>query len=541
MRIGVGHGFPCFKQGMPARPVLTPARAGVLAGIVISLAAGVVMVDISHRLANREAAGDLAAIAQRVLARSESVATEALGALGRLRDLPASGPCSAQAMERYSVVLSGSRHLRAIGGRETDGSGCFNLGGRKISVSLPAPAWTDQKYAVWLGAGGPLGLPSETMMLSFGQVFAAMDPIWLVDVTTPGDVHVALLEPVSGAPIAATAGANVSAMAAARSSTDLVEANEDLYLAKRHASAPVVAVVAQRKLSHLQHWRGEGWIWFAVALIFGVLGGLAAGAAMRRRLSPQAQLKRALDKREFVVHYQPIVCLQSGDLVGAEALVRWRLPDGTMMRPDLFIPLAEQTGLVLPLTDQVLESVVTDLAGPLRALPIYVSVNLSARDVGATRVLDLTERLLRYMDIPQGRIAFEATERGFVDAENARESLRRYRRAGHQIFIDDFGTGYSSLSQLQSLEVDAIKIDKSFVDAVGTGAATHSVVPHIIAMAKALGLKLVAEGVETEVQMQYLREQGVEYGQGWLFGKPMPARQLLDYRSSKLQPALSFA
>lgn len=496
------------------------------------------MVDISHRLAHREEAGHLAAIAQRVLARSESVAAEAIGALDRLQDLPASRACSERAMERYAVLLLGSHHLRAIGGRGADGSICFNPGGRKVSVSLPAPAWTDGNYAASLRAGGPLGLPSEAMMLSSGQVFAALDPFWLVDVTTPSDVHVALLESVSGAPIAATAGANVSAMAAARLSTDLVEASGDLYFVKRHASAPVVAVVAQRKLSYLQHWHNEGWIWFAVALIFGVLGGLAVGAAMRRSLSPQVQLKRALAKREFVVCYQPIVCLQSGDLVGAEALVRWRLPDGTMMRPDVFIPLAEQTGLVLPLTDQVLETVVAELAGPLRSMPIYVSVNLSARDVGATRVLDLAERLLRDADIPRGRIAFEATERGFVDAENARESLRRYRRAGHQIFIDDFGTGYSSLSQLQSFEVDAIKIDKSFVDTVGTGAATHSVLPHIIAMAKALGLKLVAEGVETEVQMRYLREHGVEYGQGWLFGKPMPAQQLLNYRLYKIQPAL---
>jgi sensor c-di-GMP phosphodiesterase-like protein len=168
----------------------------------------------------------------------------------------------------------------------------------------------------------------------------------------------------------------------------------------------------------------------------------------------------------------------------------------------------------------------------LTSRDFYISINLSARDVAATRFLNLLAQRLKETSIPAQRIAVEATERGFLDAKAAKASMAEYRKAGHHILIDDFGTGYSSLSYLQDLEVDVLKIDKSFVDTINAEAVTSGVIPHIIAMAAQLNLKIVAEGVENEGQAKYLTERGVQCGQGWLFAKAMPVEEFLVWLDS---------
>jgi sensor c-di-GMP phosphodiesterase-like protein len=251
---------------------------------------------------------------------------------------------------------------------------------------------------------------------------------------------------------------------------------------------------------------------------------------LRRRLSPRGELANAVRRREFVVHYQPLIELKTGLCIGAEALVRWQRPGGTMVRPDLFIPLAEASGLILPITDQVVEAVVADLGDLLRATRgLHVAVNLSARDIKTGRILPIIHAALAGTGIEKHQIWLEATERGFMDIDAARETLEQARGHGHAISIDDFGTGYSSLSHLQGLPLDALKIDKSFIDTICTDSATSSVTPHIIAMAKSLKLKIVAEGIETQMQADYLLAREVEYGQGWLFAKAMPAAEFIAF------------
>lgn len=506
---------------------MTPFRAALLGGVIIAFTTGALLNQVSHRLARKEVESDLATVAERILARSEAVVEESLRAMQPLQDVPASAACSPLAMERYAATLAVTHRLRAIGGLEEGGLACVNVAGRERRAKLPVPIWTDGRHSVWLEVGGQLGLPEQTAVFSKGAVFAAFDPFFLVEAVLKEQlrIEVALFELSSGRLIAATGmREDIGRMAAARLSSIPVENGDEIFVARRHASAPAVVVVSRPALSGLAHWRNEGWVWFAVAVLFGIAGGAGVGAATRRYVSIEAQMRRALARREFVPWYQPIVELGTGRCVGAEALVRWMKSDGTMVRPDLFIPLAEETGLVQPLTDQVLERVVSEMGPVLRAVPLYISVNLSASDVAATRVLRLAQRLLPAAGIPAGRIAFEATERGFADVASARQALREYRNNGHRILIDDFGTGYSSLAQLQSLEVDAIKIDKSFVDAIGQEGATRSVVPHIIAMARELQLDVVAEGIETELQRSYLHERSVRYGQGWLFARAMPAQ-----------------
>lgn len=253
----------------------------------------------------------------------------------------------------------------------------------------------------------------------------------------------------------------------------------------------------------------------------------------KRRLSPRAELEIAVQNREFIVHYQPLIQLETNICVGAEALVRWRRPDGSLVRPDLFIPLAEETGVIKQITDQVMDAVIRDL-GPLlnQDRGLHVAINLCADDIKTGRFLDMLAEKLPSSGIRNHQIVLEATERGFIDVEAARKTLARARAAGHAIAIDDFGTGYSSLQYLQGLPMDALKIDKSFIDTIGKGTATSSVTEHIISMAKELGLLSVGEGIETEEQAKYLRDRGVGYGQGWLFAKPLEVADFIAFQSA---------
>ena len=269
---------------------------------------------------------------------------------------------------------------------------------------------------------------------------------------------------------------------------------------------------------------------FIAAFVVGTIVWLS-----RKRLSPLADLEVAVRKREFIVHYQPIVELKSGICVGAEALVRWQRPDGSLVRPDLFIPLAEETGLIMPITDQVVDAVIADLKTMLlEDRTVHIAINLCAADMASGRILDVIDGRLRGTGIRHEQIWLEATERGFIDIEAARTTLQIARQRGHSVAIDDFGTGYSSLQYLQELPLDALKIDKSFVDTAGIEAATSSVTPYIIGMAKELRLFTVAEGIETERQAEYLKEHDVDFGQGWLFSKPLPAAEFIKFhRQSK--------
>ncbi|PNU03290.1 EAL domain-containing protein [Novosphingobium guangzhouense] len=253
----------------------------------------------------------------------------------------------------------------------------------------------------------------------------------------------------------------------------------------------------------------------------------------RRLLTPRRALAAAIRRREFHVLYQPIMEIATGLCVGAEALLRWRRDDGTDVPPDVFIPLAEEYHLIEPLTDMMIGCVVADLADMLRRdHDVHVAINISAADMQSGRFLPVLTEALAAAGVAPRQVWLEATERGFIDAALARQTLERARAQGHLVAIDDFGTGYSSLSQLATLPLDGLKIDKSFVDAIGRDAATSVVVPHVIEIGHGLNLLIIAEGVETLAQEAYLRAAGVGFAQGWLYAKALTASEFLAFQET---------
>ncbi|MEW8507736.1 MAG: EAL domain-containing protein [Candidatus Thiodiazotropha sp.] len=255
------------------------------------------------------------------------------------------------------------------------------------------------------------------------------------------------------------------------------------------------------------------------------------------RAALEADLRNALKMEEFDLYYQPILNTLSGRIVGAEALLRWISPQRGFVGPDEFIPLAEESGLILPIGDWVMRRAAADLAAwdEMGLLLDQLSVNLSTLQFQAKGFTRKTVEFINSQPHLQSRLFFEITESVFIDeGSEPGARLAKLRKEGIGIDIDDFGTGYSSLSYLKRFPVDKIKIDRSFIRDVTSDPEDASLCEAIIAMAHHLKLSVVAEGVETNQQLQFLQRRGCDYAQGFLFGKPMPVDQFTDYMRNNL-------
>lgn len=248
-------------------------------------------------------------------------------------------------------------------------------------------------------------------------------------------------------------------------------------------------------------------------------------AAVQRRLVLEASMRAACEGDGLVLHFQPQVCLQRREVVGAEALLRWQHPTLGLLAPDAFIPLAEETGMIAPIGRWVLETAARAVVGwnRGRATPLTVSVNVSTRQFALDRLPCLIDEVLARTGCAPGWLALEITESALLeDSPLVQRTLEAFRARGVRVALDDFGTGYSALNYLARFYVDCLKIDKSFVQAIGRSERDGELVKAFIAMADALKLTTLAEGIETEAQAAFLVANGCRLAQGFLFGRPMP-------------------
>jgi sensor c-di-GMP phosphodiesterase-like protein len=449
-------------------------------------------------------------------------------------------PCSPQDIEVLRQVDLASNYVRATGRISGDTLLCTSQG--VISpVLLGKPSLVSERgvseyYGVQLSSQQRL----RFNVFAFQGFAIIVDPNLAIDVPTQGpDVELAVFVPSAPnrqritsfgrefqpqwfLPIAK--GARLSFFDSGFLVTKARSAKWDL---------SVVAAIPEHYV-----WRRVRYfapIFVPIGLVCGALLAWAVGYITSVGSTFPVRVRQAARNRRFYVEYQPVVELESRRTIGAEALVRWKTRDGHVP-PDFFIPLAEERGVIRIITDQVLSAVAHDLPGFLAINSEFrIAINLSAAELHSAETADALSRLLRSSGSEPRNIEIEATERAFLKGKETGDAINYLRKKGFKVAIDDFGTGYSSLACLQSLALDTLKIDRAFVETINTDGATSQVVLHIIEMAHSLGLEMIAEGVETEAQAEFLRERGVRYAQGWLFGKPTTADALLK----RMEPRLS--
>ena len=249
------------------------------------------------------------------------------------------------------------------------------------------------------------------------------------------------------------------------------------------------------------------------------------------RLQLETDIRKAFKQEEFIVYYQPIVDILENQLVGFEALIRWQHPTQGLVCPEYFIPVAEEIGLIVSLDSWIFNTACQQLATWKskfkNRFPLKISINLSTQDLRKASLIEDIERILTQTGLEGDSLCLEITESMLIeDISQTIDLLTQLKARKIQISIDDFGTGYSSLNYLHRLPADNLKIDRSFVTQMQAGNRNYQVVSSIITLSKQLKLTVVAEGIETQQQLQWLQQLGCELGQGYLFSEPLTADEV---------------
>lgn len=249
----------------------------------------------------------------------------------------------------------------------------------------------------------------------------------------------------------------------------------------------------------------------------------------RNRRDPVAELRHAMRAGEIVPYYQPTVDIRNGRIRGAEVLARWKKADGTLISPALFIPLAEQSGLIFDLTCILMRQVIEDMGPSYRDRPrLRLAFNVFAGHFSGERIVADVSRIFADAPVRLDQLVLEVTERApLSDLDEAKRAIERLQSLGVKVAIDDVGTGHGGLSYLLKLGVDILKIDKMFVDAIGTEGYSQSIIEMLAGLGRRMNIDVIAEGVESVEQVEYLRQRGITEAQGYVFAPPIPASSYL--------------
>jgi sensor c-di-GMP phosphodiesterase-like protein len=304
----------------------------------------------------------------------------------------------------------------------------------------------------------------------------------------------------------------------------------DLYAAQVESTRhEVTATVAMPKadlvpLAHLNRIR------MVVNCVVAVLlFGFAYVVPRWREEDPIADIEQALKARELVPYYHPVVDIKSGRIIGAEVLVRWRKPDGTVVSPGAFVPMIEQRGLIMEMTSALMRQVCTEAGAALGSRPrLKISFNLAARHFADDRIVAEVSSIFADSPIRMSQVVLEVTERQPLDnLTSTRRVIAALQGLGCKVALDDVGTGHNGLSHILKLGVDIIKIDKMFVDAIGTERNSATIIESLVDLARNMRMEIIAEGVENFDQVVYLRDHGIRSAQGFVFAPPLPGSSFL--------------
>ncbi|WPB57548.1 EAL domain-containing protein [Xylophilus sp. GOD-11R] len=505
--------------------------AGWIAGVLLLILPPLIGLHLAHRWGEAQAIEQLQNLNADLLRRVRAGREQSHSAFDALKTDPGDIPCSATNMARMRTLAARAGYLQAIGFIENNVLKCSTLGFGE-SIELGPPTRVDPDGAAWWNTVVFPQIPNSKFNIAEKYGWAAIaSPELVIDILKPGSSITLGQIGARYREVVRSRGELRPSWIARYDGKPTVFHDGDTIVAMQPSSTGNSAAIAamdgadvSRRILHFT-WRAV-----PLGLFVGVLLTLGMFLWLRHRLSFKSELRHALQRREFFMVYQPVIELATGRCVGAEALIRWNQRGGGMVSPLVFIPAAEESGLIRQVTMQVMEMVARDAADLIRENPdTHIAINFSAEDLHSPETEKHLQTLLKDAGAASRNIMIEATERGLMTPDKAKDVLISVRSSGFKVAIDDFGTGNSSLSYLATYDLDYLKIDKIFVDALGSRSSSAQVAFHIIEIARSLGLQMIAEGVETEAQREILQDAGVQYAQGWLFGKPMPMRELVDF------------
>lgn len=478
----------------------------------------------------------VAGYAHNVVDRSDRTVAQMQQALTVMAAANRNQPCSVSMIDLMRELSLSNEYMRLAGHVSGDRLICSNMGnhgdglmlgpietvtrnGSPIRQLAPMPFAADIPY-ISLERDGFIAMAHRSQAVDLvveqeGVLFATFNPITRAIRTASGEVDPAWISAVDDIASAA-----------------FMDSGYIVGVVKSGQAAQTGAIAAV-PVRYLNERIGELFVLLIpIALVMSGVLTVSFLYFMRSQSSLSSQIRQGVKRKEFFLLYQPIVEIDTGRWVGAEALLRWERRDGEIVNPDVFIPIAEQTGIIGELTAQVISMAENDMVHILQQNPeFFLSINLSASDLDSSETVESLFTMLQNAGLKPGQLTVELTERMLVDQKSAPPLIELMRQHGIKVAIDDFGTGYCSMSYLETMRFDSLKIDQLFVESIDTEALTNRVVLHIIEMAGKLELKLVAEGVETIDQANYLRDHGVRYAQGWLYNKAVTASEISAFLS----------
>jgi sensor c-di-GMP phosphodiesterase-like protein len=506
------------------------AAVGVLGGFLFG-----------HAYALRQAELRLDQYADRILLETEASTYESRAMLATMNGSPYSW-CSEAETEYFRQLIFQSQFLKAAGRMRGGRIECSTTGGSNpFALEKYAPFVTEKDGTRLYKNLPPFRVNDENVISAQkGDSFIVYNPYNFASLVGPPVHFAATAMDVPDAKATSKLIGDAPAPPVnviARSGKQQV--GNTLYATRCSQDIRTCLTTSISTADALAMNRGHSIMFMAVGAFFGALFGLLFPTLYRRNKSIEQQLIRAIRADALTVVYQPIVDLETGHIVEAEALVRWTDEYKNLVSPDVFVKIAEERGFVGELTQLVLRHALRDFGATLRARPAFrINVNIAAADLADSNFIPMLEKHLADAEVSARNLGIEITESYTARQQVARNTILRLRQRGHYVAIDDFGTGYSSLAYLHDLSVDAIKIDKAFTKAIGTDAVTVSILPQILTMAETLGLRVVVEGIETKIQADYFAASDQDiHAQGWLFGRPVPARvflQMLDEEETRL-------
>ena len=508
------------------RHVLTTLAAMIIAAVCGTL----VGYWLARTIAVRTTESRLDQYAGRIMADEEATSVESRTALAAVR-ASRYPMCSNAEVDYFRTLVLASGHLKDAGRMRNGKVECSAALGRPTQPSWQSkPDFTQQDGSILYKNPAPHqndGLTTITLQL--GDTFVVFAPLIRIPLE-PAPMH--FTETVADAPTQTHGrllGESPQASVAILTSGGNARLGDNLY-ATRCSIRFFNCVTAYPSIPEVMQASRAKFIGFiALFRLLGGLTGLVLSFLYYRYRSVEQQLRRAIRRDELFLVYQPIVKLQSRRMIGAEALARWTNKQGVAVGPDVFIKIAETHGFVGAITRLVVRQALRDFGETLSSHPGFrLSINVAAADLADPGFLPMLDRALDEAAVPARSIAIEITEGDTVRREAAIETIRGLRERGHSVHIDDFGTGYSSLSYLRDLSVDAIKIDRAFTQTIGTESAIVAIVPQILAMAEALKLEVIVEGIETGLQAEYFAASSLPiFAQGWLIEGPVPVEEFL--------------